>query len=190
MNLINDDYKKQLQALHEQPKMFNSGDKRLTSALKSFLTKYNPSTLLDFGCSKGLLIETISKNYPTIKSFGYDPGVPQYENLPTRTFDVVISTDVLEHVEPEMLEDTLSAISTLFENSCYLVIASYRAKKTLPDGRNAHLIIESFDWWKEKIERLIDGKIVEFNVVPVDKQPKKGPRIIGEEFLFVIEKNK
>jgi len=33
----------------------------------------------------------------------------------------------------------------------YHLIACHPAKKTLSDGRNAHLIIENPDWWKVKM---------------------------------------
>jgi hypothetical protein len=34
------------------------------------------------------------------------------------------------------------------------------ARKVLPDGRNAHLIIKDIDWWAELLDRHIDGKVV------------------------------
>lgn len=185
MKLINEAYKEQLQSMHQEPKAFYRGTKVL-GKIDEFLEKYQPSSLIDFGCGKGdlhkLLAESINK------TAGYDPGVKEFENLPTDSFDVLISTDVLEHIEPEMIDETLKAINSLFIKSCYLLIASYPAKKSLPDGRNAHLIIESFDWWKNKLETFIDGKIVHTINTPVLKTPKKGPSITGHEFVFVIEK--
>lgn len=188
MTIINDEYKQQLQALHKNPKMFEAGAKKL-GKLDKFLTQYTPTSLIDFGCGKGNLIKAIAENYPGISVTGYDPGVEEFENLPDGTFDLLISTDALEHVEPEMIDETLKVINRLFSKAAYLVIASYRAKKTLPDGRNAHLIIESFDWWEQKIKQYIDGNIVLVKDVEVNAQPKKGPSIHGREYLFVIEKS-
>jgi hypothetical protein len=94
----------------------------------------------------------------------------------------------LEHVEPEMIDSTLKIINTLFTKSAFLLIASYPAKKSLPDGRNAHLIIESFDWWKTKLETFIDGKIVKTKTETLTRSPKKGPTISGHEYIFIIEK--
>jgi hypothetical protein len=31
------------------------------------------------------------------------------------------------------------------------VISLVPAKKTLPDGRNAHLILQTPDWWRDKL---------------------------------------
>jgi cyclopropane fatty-acyl-phospholipid synthase-like methyltransferase len=186
MSLINDNYKRQLQEMHLNPKMFANGTKKL-KAVRPFLEKYKPQSLIDFGCSHGGLIAAIQENF-SIEVFGYDPGVPKYETLPTTSFDCLVSTDVLEHIEPEMLNDTLKTINNMFTKSAFLLVASYPAKKCLPDGRNAHLIIESFDWWKDKLETFISGTIVHIENEPVIKTPKKGPTIIGSEYIFIIEK--
>lgn len=186
MTLINDDYKRQLQEMHLNPKKFANGTKKL-KAVRPFLEKYKPQSVIDFGCSHGGLITAIQENF-SMEVAGYDPGVPKYEMLPTTSFDCLVSTDVLEHIEPEMLDDTLKTINKMFAKSAFLLIASYPAKKHLPDGRNAHLIIERFDWWKTKLETFIDGKIVREDSTPVQAFPKKGPTINGYEYIFVIEK--
>jgi len=185
--LISENYKRQLQEMHSNPKRFNNGSKKI-GKVEDFLLKYSPSSLIDFGCSTGGLIRAISEKYPSTRVAGYDPGVKEFETLPNEKFDSLISTDALEHVEPDMLEETLKIVDNLFEKSAYLVIASYPAKKRLPDGRNAHLIIESFDWWREKLERNIQGRIVSFRDDEFYSEPKKGDPIRGREFLFIIEK--
>jgi hypothetical protein len=37
-------------------------------------------------------------------------------------------------------------------DSGLLVISLIPAKRALPDGRNAHLILETHQWWKDKLE--------------------------------------
>ena len=187
MTLINDDYKRQLQEmLATNTKFTRSGEKKL-KAIKRFLKQYTPTSLIDFGCSHGELLPLLVEHY-NIRAVGYDPGVAEFENIPTTAVDCLTSTDVLEHVEPEMINNTLKTINTLFTKSAFLLIAGYPAKKQLPDGRNAHLIIESFDWWKTKLETFIDGKIVKATTEPLTRIPKKGPTINGHEYIFVIEK--
>jgi cyclopropane fatty-acyl-phospholipid synthase-like methyltransferase len=183
--LINDDYKKQLQDMHQEPKAFYRGLKALRK-IEHYLEKYQPKSLIDFGCSKGELHQELAKTME--KTAGYDPGIPEFETLPTDTYESLVALDVLEHIEPEMLDETLKTINNLFTKSCYLIVAAYPAKKFLPDGRNAHLIIESFDWWKNKLETYIEGKIVHTDNNTVIKTPKKGPSITGHEYIFVIEK--
>jgi cyclopropane fatty-acyl-phospholipid synthase-like methyltransferase len=187
MELINDDYKRQLQEMHATNKKFiRSGEKKL-KLIERFITQYKPTSVIDFGCSDGELLPLLVERY-NIRAVGYDPGVAEFENIPTTAVDCLTSTDVLEHVELEMIDDTLKIINTLFTKSAFLLIASYPAKKSLPDGRNAHLIIESFNWWKNKLETFIDGKIVRADTLPITRSPKKGPDIVGHEYIFVIEK--
>ena len=187
MTLINETYRQQLQELHQNPKKFGRSGVKKFNIVKSFIEEYRPASLIDFGCSQGELLPILTERY-NINAMGYDPGVPKFEVFPTDVVDCLTSTDVLEHVEPEMLDDTLKAISNMFTKSAFLLIASYPAKKSLPDGRNAHLIIESFDWWKTKLETFIDGKIVRTHIEPLTRRPKKGPQITGYNFTFVIEK--
>lgn len=185
--IINPDYKQQLQDAHKNPKWMK-GASGLHSKIDKFLIEYTAQSVMDFGCSQGGLIKSIKEKYPNITVAGYDPGIPEYEVLPNGPFDVIVSTDVLEHVEYEYINDTLKQIGERFTKACYLIIASYPAKKKLPDGRNAHIIIESFDWWKQRLEQHITGTIVQAESCAIYKTPKKGPAITGEEFLFVIEK--
>jgi hypothetical protein len=54
------------------------------------------------------------------------------------------------------------------------------AKKTLPDGRNAHLIVESPEWWRERIARhfkiLSEHTMVgEKDRLPLNKVYQVGP---------------
>jgi cyclopropane fatty-acyl-phospholipid synthase-like methyltransferase len=187
MTLINDDYKRQLQEMHATNKNFTRSGEKKIRLIRKFINRYAPTSLIDFGCSHGEMLPILVERY-NICAIGYDPGVVEFENIPTTAVDCLTSTDVLEHVEPEMIDDTLKIINTLFTKSAFLLIASYPAKKSLPDGRNAHLIIESFDWWKTKLETFIDGKIVRADTEPLTRIPKKGPTISGHAYIFVIEK--
>ncbi len=187
--IINDDYKNQLKELHSNPKTFNNGRKQY-EVVKDFLKTYSISTLLDFGCGKGGLIECIKEQHPEIKKVsGYDPGYEKFETLPTKTFDCVVSTDAMEHIEPEFLDSSLEIIDRMFSKYCFLRVACYPAKKHLPDGRNAHLIIQPPEWWLEKIKSKISGNIVHYEIKPFHGKPKKGPEIHGEEVIIIIEKN-
>jgi len=60
---------------------------------------------------------------------------------------------VLEHVEPDLLDNVLAHISSLTRHYAFLNIATVAALKTLPDGRNAHLIVEPPEWWRARLER-------------------------------------
>lgn len=103
--------------------------------------------ILDFGCGKGTLGKALG--FP-IKE--YDPAIPGKNTAPEPA-DLVVCTDVLEHVEPEYLENLLSALHYVTKKKAFFVIATRPANKTLKDGRNAHLIVEPAAWWKRRIGR-------------------------------------
>jgi hypothetical protein len=84
---------------------------------------------------------------------GYDPSVEEFERLPAPA-DIVVSTDVLEHIEPECLDDVLKHIGSLTLKGAYLNIHTGKAKAILPDGRNAHLIQQPWDWWQSKLKNV------------------------------------
>ena len=111
------------------------------------------SSLIDFGCGKGIFLKQMEELYPKIKLVGFDPGVAEYTNVEKVPCELLISCDVLEHVEPDHVDNTLREIDTLFTKFAYFKIANYVAKAVLPDGRNAHLIQEDENWWRKKIEK-------------------------------------
>ena len=106
-------------------------------------------------CGKGALANKLP--FPI---WEYDPAIPGKDAVP-RPADLVICTDVLEHVEPAMLDNTLRDLSRCVLKAGYFVIHTGAAKKTLPDGRNTHLIQEGEAWWREKLAKYFDvNKII------------------------------
>jgi hypothetical protein len=64
---------------------------------------------------------------------------------------MVCCIDVLEHIEPEYLDNVLDHLATLTEAVALLSIHTGPAVKTLTDGRNAHLTQQPMDWWLPKL---------------------------------------
>jgi hypothetical protein len=104
--------------------------------------------VLDYGCGRGSLAEALKPH----RCQQYDPGIPGRDVLP-KPSDVVVCTDVLEHVEPDKLESVLDHLARLTARAAYIVIATRPANAVLPDGRNAHLIVETPEWWLERLEQ-------------------------------------
>lgn len=165
MTLITDEYKKNLEIL-QQSNTFK-GLLVKYEPVKAFVEKYQPTSILDFGCAKGRLVEQLKQDFSSIQTIdGYDPGVPEFNTIPQSQYDCLISNDVIEHFEPEFLDQSLRHMNSLFTQSAWLIIACYPAKKKLPDGRNAHLIIEPPSWWAVKVaECFTDCRVVYSEVV-------------------------
>ena len=157
--MISDEYKKQLSLMQSNNKF--KGGLHDYEEVFNFIKKESPDSVLDFGCAQGNLINQLKADFVDISFFGYDPGVEKFKILPDFKIECLISNDVIEHIEPEFLDITLEKINNLFTKSARLVIACYPAKKLLPDGRNAHLIVETKDWWLEKIRGIFTDCSIE-----------------------------
>lgn len=143
--LISDDYRAQNAALHAKGDFGISGHK-WAEQVEEIASTIRARTILDYGCGQQTLGKALS--HRTI--IPYDPCIPGLEGDPLPA-DLVVCGDVLEHIEPDCLDNVLDHLQTLTQQAIFLVVATRPAKKILPDGRNAHLIQETVNWWAPKL---------------------------------------
>lgn len=139
--LITPEYVKQNAALHAGGEYGFTGH-RWASHVEQLARAVGARTILDYGCGTGSLGAAIG-DYGVV---GYDPAIPG-KDAPPSPADVVACVDVLEHVEPDCLAAVLDDLRRVTVKALFLSIPSIPARKTLPDGRNAHLIVEQPKWW-------------------------------------------
>jgi hypothetical protein len=156
------EYQQQLKKLHEQKKNFGNRTV-MPDMLKRLIESEEINSILDFGCGKGLLANEIKISYPKITVYGWDPAFNKENDLPNNV-DLVITTDVLEHIELENLDDTLLKLKKISTRFQYHLIACHKAVVILPDGRNAHLIVRTPDWWQDVLRKL-NFNILEENII-------------------------
>lgn len=145
--------------------------KKHLGEIRRFADSIKAKSLLDFGCGKGeqwrddKVREILLKPSGPIEDlFLYEPAIPPMKYLPEEPVDLVISTDVMEHIPEDELEDTLQTIFGLAKSGVFLSICCRPAKKVLPDGRNAHVTIRP-QWWWEGLVGLHKPKRVETCIV-------------------------
>lgn len=108
-------------------------------------------TVLDYGCGKGTLVRTL-KEGARLDARGYDPAMPKWSAEPAPA-DLVASVDVMEHIEPDCLDDVLAHLGRLTMKVLFVAISTRPAKRTMTDGRNTHLIVEDGEaWWRPRFE--------------------------------------
>jgi hypothetical protein len=139
-------YRKQLEKLHTAKKWGADGAKH-ARRIEDICGRINPATILDYGCGENRLAMALAPR----RVSGYDPGIPERSSMP-KPCELVVCTDVLEHVEPAKLDAVLDHIYRLTGKAAYLVISTKLANAILPDGRNAHLIVENAQWWDGKLK--------------------------------------
>lgn len=146
--MISESYREQNRLLHETVPLFGAVSARWLNRAEDACKAAQTRNVLDYGCGKGSLVKTLEGlGYD---AHGYDPAIPEYSARP-QPADVVICTDVLEHIEPEHLEAVLDDLRGLTKTLIFLIVSTRMAKKTLPDGRNAHLIVRDQRYWLEDL---------------------------------------
>lgn len=142
----------QYKIMHEQGHFPGHSTAKNSAQIKGLIDKHGAVTLLDFGCGKGdqYAHQKLHETWGVPKPVLYDPAVPGIDKLPNalRPFDAVICCDVLEHLEGRDLSKAVFEAVLRAKKFAFFSISTRPAKKTLPDGRNAHLTIQSPDWWR------------------------------------------
>lgn len=155
--LISPSYRALVARLHLDRPDFGTGGHRWAKAVVNAYEEIGIKSVLDYGAGRGTLkaavMETYLKSRMDFSFAEYDPAIPEI-SAPPDPADLVVCSDVIEHIEPECLDDVLTDIHRLARQYAMLVIATKPAKKTLADGRNAHLIVQPLSFWATKIEPL------------------------------------
>lgn len=143
--LISDSYRLLNRSLHEINLFYGVGGAKHAPTVKKLAASLSTTSVLDYGAGKGMLAAEI--DFPI---WEYDPAIPGKDALP-RPADLVVCTDVLEHIEPEHLGAVLCDLRRVTKRLGYFVIHTKAAGKTLPDGRNTHLIQQNEAWWRKHL---------------------------------------
>ena len=151
--VISPEYKELMLKTHELNAGWGVGGKRHYNPIVDLIKSRGFKTVLDYGCGQGVIGKTLlaQKVLRPDQLQMYDPGMPGL-GIEPRPADLVISTDVMEHIEPALLDNVLAHVQRLATRMAYLHIAVGPAVKILPDGRNAHLIIQPDSWWHAKLK--------------------------------------
>jgi hypothetical protein len=153
--LISANYRALNAQLHTQNLLYGVGGGKHADVVIKLAASLSTTSVLDYGCGKGMLAAALP--YPI---WEYDPAIEGKDSLP-RPADLVISTDVLEHIEPDHLGAVLLDMRRVTRKMGYFVIHTGPASKTLPDGRNTHLIQRGEAWWRKNLAKFFTvGKIL------------------------------
>jgi len=148
MKTISKEYKKMQKELHLNSD-YGSASIHFATIVSEILTVYQGKSLCDYGAGKKRLAEALKElnNLPELY-FPYDPAFPEYGE--PKKADLICCVDVLEHIEPDFIDNVIADLSSITTKHCVCTVNRAPAQKILSDGRNAHLIQESTSWWLEK----------------------------------------
>lgn len=149
--LISQDYREQNRLLHDARPDYGTSGARWAPLIARLAPALQAESILDYGCGKG----TLAAALPDLNIKGYDPAVEGLD-APPEPADFVVCTDVLEHIEPELLVYVIEDLRRVTKVALFVSIHTGPAKKNLPDGRNAHLIQLSYEWWLPRLWQHFD----------------------------------
>jgi hypothetical protein len=149
--LITDEYKSMQAELHKNPD-YGVSSTLYAPVVDMVIAQYQIKELLDYGAGKCRLKDSLEQ--PVIYT-PYEPSNPLWDATP-EPCELVACIDVLEHIEPELLDNVLDDLKRLVLSYGIFTIHTGAAQKILPDGRNAHLTQENWDWWEKKLSNRFD----------------------------------
>ncbi len=178
---ISDNYLREQKYLHSSPKGYGGRGDKWLDAVINLARKHHVISILDYGCGKGTLAAALRQKWIGADISEYDPAIAGKDNIEKyRQFDMVVCTDVLEHVEPQKLPIVIEHLYSLTKKVLFLVVATRPSNKFFTDGRNVHLIIEPPSWWKERIDHPLFS---------YEEPPKPPGDKVAREWIAVLVRN-
>lgn len=151
-----------LHTIERKAEAYGSGGKQWADVINKIIEVHRCATMLDYGCGKGYL----AKHIQGADVRRYDPAIEKFAALPDDA-DLVVCLDVLEHIEPEYLDNVLRHLTSLANKFLFLSVSLKAAGRFLRDGRNSHLILHDADWWEKKIRKYGCQLETTFNRPPI-----------------------
>lgn len=148
--ILNEPYIDQYRQLHAATRYGRSSEKLLPQLLPEVL-ELRPHTILDYGCGQSRLVDMLRYD-DTVQTFRYDPAIAEIATLPVSSVDLVVNTDVMEHIPPGDVDDVLAHIAGISQHALFN-IATAPAGRVLFNGENAHCTVRPADWWAAALAR-------------------------------------
>lgn len=164
------DYIEQCAIFHREHKTFSgNGCLKHSSDIINLAHGVQAKTGLDYGCGKGnqyakeFLYDNAAGTLEYFLGFTvdkYDPAVEQFAGTQLETpRDLVWCTDVMEHIPEEDIDFIVGELNRLSSKALFVTVATYPAKKSLPNGENAHVTVKPREWWEERFRPVTDRVI-------------------------------
>jgi 2-polyprenyl-3-methyl-5-hydroxy-6-metoxy-1,4-benzoquinol methylase len=176
MNLVSSKYKTVLNDTHKLTENKWGGGHSVDKLPKyeSLLKSLEVKTMLDYGCANGKFKVYMDKHKPQYEVYEYDPGIKGKDILP-QPADFIVCCDVMEHVEPDLLDNVMNHLQSLVIKGGFFNISTKEAITLLSDGSNAHKIVKDGQWWIDLFSKYFEVFNTEIN--RIDTSFKVLPKI-------------
>lgn len=147
----------------------NSPGERQATLFRSRIVPERGDTLIDLGCGTGRAGAALAAKGFNVTLFDLVNAVDDGIGLPfiegniwdlreLPKFDWIFCTDVLEHVPPEQVDNTLKGMARITRKGGFLTIAHFEDNCGRMINEALHLTIQPAEWWMRKIEKLWNVK--------------------------------
>lgn len=153
--LITPEYQRENARLHSVDPMFGAEGYLWAYHVAGIAIVEECISILDYGCGKGTLGKVLRDVCFDAGEGGhqfcfhvreYDPGFPGKEWEPSRA-DLVVALDVMEHIEPDCVDDVVRDLARLAQKKLFVVVSTKLSKRKLADGRDTHVSLHDGNWW-------------------------------------------
>jgi len=157
-------HKYQLIWTHSDYRKSSPGEKLVHTAIKE-MGMNKGDTLLDLGCGTGKCSQRFSNWGADVTAVDFANNCLDIwvdvrfencclwddENMPYA--DYGFCTDVMEHIPPERVQDTLRTISKHCNKAVFFQVATRPDKMGKLIGETLHLTVKSYHWWESAMEK-------------------------------------
>lgn len=170
-DLISSAYLEEQRRLHAAPTGYGGRGSKWASVVIELAQLFQSRSILDYGCGQGSLVAKLSRRgvivdgRPVRALHEYDPAILGKDTPPGGAFDLVVCTDVLEHIESDRIDAVLRHLEQVTRRALFVVVSLVPTAKTLSDGRQAHILLRPVAWWQFvfeshhfKLSRTITGR--------------------------------
>lgn len=149
-SLITPEYRRLQEELHAKGN-YGVASLKYGHLVSEIMNRLEITHLLDYGAGRQMNLMNALRGHVKQKFTyqAYDPAVPDLAAAPIPA-QMVACIDVLEHIEPDLLDNVLDHLAQLTECVLLATVHTGPAGKVLSDGRNAHLIQQPMAWWLPK----------------------------------------
>jgi len=148
---------------YKDGKVYGTSSEDLLDFIAPHVIGLNPKSILDYGCGRSSLIRNFW-NDGKRELYKYDPAIREYRDIPIEKVDLVLCTDVLEHIPIGFMPKFLYNLSN-FSQKAIISVSFVPARQKLSNGKNAHITLLKQAKWEELLAPVYD----EINILKTHK---------------------
>src|SRR5688500_9103934 len=111
-------------SLHASNSEYGAGSSRLLKYVLPLMSSFPCKSVIDYGCGKGALGRAIEAK-TGITTYCYDPYVEAFSQRPDQRFDLLVNTDVLEHIPEDDLDSVFQDMQALSDKCMFVISTRY-----------------------------------------------------------------